>query len=82
MLFQSHMCVWGLTTMNRTMMPGPIASAASVEGAKEPTASPREVAVKDSRVRIPQNLANLRTMCACSHSENMIQQGASQWLGN
>lgn len=51
-----------LTTMNKTIMPGPIASAASVEGAKEPTASPSEVAVKDSRVRIPQNFANLRTM--------------------
>ncbi len=48
--------------MNKTIMPGPIASAASVEGAKEPTASPSEVAVKDSRVRIPQNFANLRTM--------------------
>ncbi len=47
-------------TMNRTMTPGPMASAASVLGAKEPTASPRDVDAKLSSVRIPQNLANLQ----------------------
>lgn len=46
--------------MNSTIMPGPIARAASVDGAKEPTASPREVDVNDSSVRMPQNLANLQ----------------------
>ena len=45
--------------MKRTMTPGPMASAASVEGAKAPTASPSEVDANDSSVRMPQNLANL-----------------------
>ena len=40
-------------------MPGPMASAASVDGAKEPTASPSEVDANDSRVSTPQNFANL-----------------------
>lgn len=48
------------TTMKRTMTPGPMASAASVEGANAPTARPSEVDAKDSSVRMPQNLANLR----------------------
>ncbi len=47
-------------TMNSTMTPGPMASAASVLGAKEPTASPRDVDAKLSSVRIPQNFANLQ----------------------
>ena len=50
----------GRTTMKRTMTPGPMARAASVEGAHAPTASPSEVDAKDSSVRMPQNLANLR----------------------
>lgn len=41
-------------------MPGPMARAASVLGAKLPTARPSDVDVKLSRVRMPQNLANLR----------------------
>jgi hypothetical protein len=48
-----------LTTMKSTMIPGPIASAASVDGAKEPTAKPRDVDVNDSSVSKPQNFANL-----------------------
>ena len=48
------------TTMKRTMTPGPMARAASVEGAKAPTARPSEVDANDSSVRMPQNLANLR----------------------
>lgn len=45
--------------MKSTMTPGPMASAASVEGANDPTARPSEVDAKDSRVRMPQNLPNL-----------------------
>ena len=41
------------------MTAGPIATAASVVGATEPTARPREADVKDSSVRIAKNLANL-----------------------
>jgi hypothetical protein len=40
---------------------GPMASAASVEGAMEPTARPSADAAKDSSVRMPKNLANLGT---------------------
>ena len=40
-------------------MPGPMASAASVDGANEPTASPRDVDANDSSVSTPQNFANL-----------------------
>jgi hypothetical protein len=60
--------------MKRTMTPGPIASAASVEGANAPTASPREVDANDSRVRMPQNLANLRAPACASYrvSQRMI----------
>ncbi len=47
------------TTMKRTMMPGPMASAASVDGANEPTANPRDVDANDSNVSTPQNFANL-----------------------
>jgi len=36
-----------------------MATAASVEGATEPTASPSEADVKDSSVRMPRNAANL-----------------------
>ena len=49
----------GRTTMKRTMMPGPMASAASVDGANEPTASPSDVDANDSSVSTPQNFANL-----------------------
>ena len=51
--------------MKRTMTPGPMARAASVLGAKEPTARPRDVDVKLSSVRIPQNLANLQHQQHC-----------------
>ncbi len=37
-----------------------MATAASVEGATEPTASPSDADVKDSNVRMPRNEANLR----------------------
>jgi hypothetical protein len=47
------------TTMKSTMMPGPIASAASVDGANEPTARPSDVDANDSSVSTPQNCANL-----------------------
>ncbi len=38
---------------------GPMASAASVEGAIEPTARPSADEANDSSVRMPRNLANL-----------------------
>ena len=47
-------------TMNTTMTAGPMATAASVDGATEPTASPSAEDVKDSSVRMPRNDANLR----------------------
>lgn len=38
---------------------GPMATAASVLGAAAPTLRPSAAAVKDSRVKMPRNLANL-----------------------
>mmetsp|Transcript_19242 Transcript_19242/g.58082 ORF Transcript_19242/g.58082 Transcript_19242/m.58082 type:complete len:315 (+) Transcript_19242:593-1537(+) len=46
-------------TMKITMIAGPMARAASVEGAIDPTAKPSAEDVKLSRVRMPRNLANL-----------------------
>ena len=51
-------------TMNTTITAGPIATAASVDGATEPTASPRAADVKDSSVRMPRNDANLHSTVA------------------
>lgn len=44
-----------------TMTPGPMACAASGEGAMAPTARPREEEVKDSSVSMPRNVASLHT---------------------
>ena len=46
--------------MNMTMTAGPMAWAASGDGATDPTAKPTEELTKLSRVRIPRNLANLQ----------------------
>jgi len=46
--------------MKMTMTAGPMACAASGEGATEPTASPTDELTKLSRVRMPRNLANLQ----------------------
>lgn len=42
------------------MTAGPIATAASVLGANDPTVSPRAADVNASKVRIPRKRANLR----------------------
>ncbi len=47
-------------TMETKITAGPMASAASVEGAAAPTASPRALLVKLSSTRMPKNRANLR----------------------
>lgn len=53
---------------------GPVASAASVEGAMEPTARPSAEAANDSSVRMPRNLANLQTSwlvrCCCDSGKD------------
>lgn len=46
-------------TMKMTMTAGPMACAASGEGATDPTASPTEELAKLSSVRMPRNFANL-----------------------
>ena len=61
-------------TIKRTMTPGPMASAASVLGAKEPTASPRDVEAKLSSVRIPQNLANLQQPQLSGYFSSFLSQ--------
>ena len=52
-------CVLIHSGMGRTIIAGPMATAASVLGATEPTARPRDADAKDSNVRIPRNFANL-----------------------
>ena len=46
--------------MKTTMTAGPMATAASVDGATEPTARPSAADVNDSSVKMPKNDANLR----------------------
>lgn len=48
--------------MNITITAGPIAWAASGDGATEPTAKPIEELTKLSRVRMPRNFANLHSI--------------------
>ena len=53
-------------------MPGPMASAASVDGANEPTARPSDVDANDSRVSTPQNFANLAARRIRSKSTMLV----------
>lgn len=46
-------------SLSFTITAGPMARAASVEGAIDPTARPSADDVKLSRVKMPRNLANL-----------------------
>ena len=54
------------------MTAGPMAMAASVLGATEPTASPRDADVKDSSVSIARNLANL--VAPCTEPSNCVDR--------